>query len=81
MARMLDDEFYNVQRNILDKVTDKSVNNDELKGIVAMFGLDVFKRLIDRKQNVLDSNIEEIKTQGTIRAGRNQELLKEEMLF
>ena len=76
MARMLDDEFYNVQRNILDKVTDKSVNNDELKGIVAMFGLDVFKRLIDRKQNVLDSNIEEIKTQGTIRAGRNQELFK-----
>ena len=76
MARMLDDEFYNVQRNILDKVTDKSVDNDALKGVVAMFGLDVFKRLIDRKQNVMDGNIQQLQTDGTVRNGRNEELWK-----
>ena len=76
MARMLDDEFYNVQKNILDKVGNDSVDNDTIKGIVAMFGIDVFKRLVDRKDKVLSSNIEQLRTDETVRSGRNQELWK-----
>ena len=42
MARMLDEEYYNVSRNILDKVgEDSPVDSDALKGLAAYFTLDV----------------------------------------
>ena len=74
MARVPVDEFYNVQRNILDRVGTDSVDSDQLKGIAALFGIDVFKRLIKRKEDVLDDNIEAIEQEGIIRNGRNNVL-------
>ena len=49
MARMLDEEYYNVSRNILDKVgEDSPVDSDALKGLAAYFTIDVLKRFVDR---------------------------------
>ena len=74
MAQVPIEEFYNLQRNILDRVGDDSVNDEELKGIAALFGLDVLQRLVLRKQNTLDNNVQEIKNQEIIRNGRNEVL-------
>ena len=74
MAQVPIEEFYNLQRNILDRVGDDSVNDEELKGIAALFGLDVLQRLVLRKQDTLDNNIQEIKNQEIIRNGRNEVL-------
>lgn len=74
MARVPAEEFYNIQRNILDRVNTKSVDSDELKGIAALFGLDVLQRLIQRKTEVLDDNIEAIQKKKIVRSGRNDVL-------
>tara|TARA_Y100000385_G_scaffold164861_1_gene170826 strand:- start:6262 stop:7980 length:1719 start_codon:yes stop_codon:yes gene_type:complete len=77
MARMLDEEYYNVSRNILDKVgEDSPVDSDALKGLAAYFGLDVLRRLVDRKDNVMAENIANIKNDEVVKTGRNQELWK-----
>ena len=39
MAQVPIEEFYNLQRNILDRVGDDSVTDEEVKGIAALFGL------------------------------------------
>ena len=74
MAQVPIEEFYNLQRNILDRVGDDSVNDEEVKGIAALFGLDVLQRLVTRKQDTLDNNVQEIKNQEIIRNGRNEVL-------
>lgn len=77
MARMLDEEYYNVSRNILDKVgEDSPVDSDALKGLAAYFTLDVLKRFVDRKDNVMAENIANIKNDEVVKTGRNQELWK-----
>ena len=77
MARMLDEEYYNESRNILDKVgEDSPVDSDALKGLAAYFGLDVLRRLVDRKDNVMAENIANIKNDEVVKTGRNQELWK-----
>lgn len=77
MARMLDEEYYNVSRNILDKVgEDSPVDSDALKGLAAYFSLDVLRRLVDRKDNVMAENIANIKNDEVVKTGRNQELWK-----
>jgi len=77
MARMLDEEYYNVSRNILDKVgEDSPVDSDALKGLAAYFTIDVLKRFVDRKDNVMAENIANIKNDEVVKTGRNQELWK-----
>ena len=74
MAMMIDKEFYKVQQNILDKIGDDSVDKDQLKGLFGMFTLDVLRRMVDRKDKVLDSNLEKINNDQTVRTGRNEVL-------
>jgi len=74
MAMKPIEQFYDVQTNILDRVGDNSIDDEEVKGIAALFGLDVLKRLVNRKDNILDNNIEEINKQEIIRNGRNEVL-------
>tara|TARA_R100000234_G_C5003261_1_gene181325 strand:+ start:1846 stop:3540 length:1695 start_codon:yes stop_codon:yes gene_type:complete len=74
MSQVPMEEFYNVQRNILDRVGDNSIDDDELKGIAALFGIDILQRLIQRKKDTLDSNVNDIKEKEIIRNGRNEVL-------
>ena len=74
MAQVPIEEFYNIQKNILDKVGTDSVDKEELKGLAALFGLEVFERLVKRKENTLDNNVQSIKDQEIIRNGRNEVL-------
>ena len=77
MARMLQEEYYNVQKNILDKIGDDSpMDSDTIKGLAAYFGIDVLRRLVDRKENILNENLNTIKQDEIIRTGRNDELWK-----
>lgn len=77
MARMLQEEYYNVQRNILDKIGDDSpMDSDAIKGLAAYFGIDVLRRLVDRKENILNENLNTIKQDEIIRTGRNDVLWK-----
>jgi len=76
MARVPVEEYYNIQRNILDRVDTDSIDSDQLKGIAALFGLDVLERLMKRKDEILDDNIEAIQKEEIIRNGRNDVLWK-----
>ena len=77
MARMLREQYYDVQRNILDKIGDDSpLDSDTIKGLAAYFTIDVLKGLVNRKENILNENLNIIKQDEIIRTGRNQELWK-----
>jgi hypothetical protein len=77
MARMLQEQYYDVQRNILDKIGDDSpMDSDAIKGLAAYFTIDVLKGLVNRKENILNENLNTIKQDEIIRTGRNQELWK-----
>jgi len=74
MAMQPIEEFYNVQRNILDRVDSDSFDEEQAKGLALLFGLDVFQKLIKRNQNRVDDEIEIEKTAEVLRNGRNDVL-------
>ena len=77
MARMLKEQYYELSRNILDKVgEDSPVDSDALKGMTAYFLIDVLRQKVDRKDNVMAENIANIKNDEVVKTGRNQELWK-----
>ena len=77
MARMLREQYYDVQRNILDKIgEDSPMDSKTIKGLAAYFTIDVLRGLVDRKENILNENLNTIKQDEIIRTGRNQELWK-----
>lgn len=74
MAMQPIEEFYNVQRNILDRVDSDSFDEEQAKGLALLFGLDVFQKLIKRNENRVDDEIEVEKTAEVLRNGRNDVL-------
>ncbi len=77
MARMLREQYYDVQRNILDKIgEDSPMDSKAIKGLAAYFTIDVLRGLVNRKENILNENLNTIKQDEIIRTGRNQELWK-----
>ena len=67
MAMQPIEEYYNVQRNILDRVDSDSFDEEQAKGLALLFGLDVFQKLIKRNQNRVDDEIEIEKTAEVLR--------------
>jgi hypothetical protein len=77
MARMLREQYYDVQKNILDKIGDDSpMDSKTIKGLAGLFTVDVLKRLVERHDNRMSDNITKIKNDEIIRTGRNDELWK-----
>ena len=52
------------------------MDSDAIKGLAAYFTIDVLKGLVNRKENILNENLNTIKQDEIIRTGRNQELWK-----
>ena len=75
MAQVSADEYYNVQKNILDKVdSSDSFDEEEAKGLALLFGLDVFQKLIQRNEQRVVDEKDFIKNEEIIRNGRNDVL-------
>lgn len=77
MAMKPIEQFYDVQTNILDRVGENStMDSDTIKGLAGLFTVDVLKRLVDRKDNIMAENLNKIKNDEIIKTGRNEELWK-----
>ena len=75
MAQVSADEYYNVQKNILDKVdSSDSFDEEEAKGLALLFGLDVFQKLIQRNEQRVVDEKDFIKNEEILRNGRNDVL-------
>ena len=61
MARMLREQYYDVQRNILDKIgEDSPMDSKTIKGLAAYFTIDVLRGLVNRKENILNDQKKQI---------------------
>mgnify|MGYP003665145263 FL=1 len=75
MAQVSADEYYNVQKNILDRVdSSDSFDEEQAKGLALLFGLDVFQKLIQRNEQRVVDEKDFIKNEEILRNGRNDVL-------